>query len=496
MSESKMAEPDIQPMSAEDVLASKPPPSYEEAMGQFVTSVKETQDESPPLSYIDIMPRMTDQGNMKNNMPPAFEKFSDIMRGANMWLQSNPALRVWKCETVERKVELGPVVHLDSTLHHESSGGANVYVFGVRLWLTRRTDPKEDIQELCLLNVPPPVKEIPVTIGHCGPFMGMGMGMEGMGMYPVMHFGRLGRRRMMVTQGMIQTYEGLSKACDSYNEATKADPLDGSILNVETTPVKFGDRFSGREADPDVTSWSESGKSGKLFSTKRFTNILRVFYVKGPPRHETLNMQTFLPKVLREPEWNRSAQFDTFDGVLAQTQQWLQSQSGVRVVSIETRDTEFHAGFGQPVVFNEDSADDIITSIKDRNLVHYLRVFYVSAPDATSYGSTALTSRLFVPIGTGGRRFETMTQTMDHINAWLSVVGQPLFSVETVPLLLTAGNRVDTSKADYKHTSRVGNYWLTCVRLYFPTPFQEPPPSALPASQSSHGQQSSSCRIL
>ena len=54
------------------------------------------------------------------------------MRGANLWLQNNPALRVWKCETVERKVEAGPTVHLESTVHHESSYGANCYVFGVR----------------------------------------------------------------------------------------------------------------------------------------------------------------------------------------------------------------------------------------------------------------------------------------------------------------------------------------------------------------------------
>ena len=58
--------------------------------------------------------------------------YSDIIRGANVWLQNNRGLQVWKCETVERKVELGPVVLLDSTVHHESSYGANCYVFGVR----------------------------------------------------------------------------------------------------------------------------------------------------------------------------------------------------------------------------------------------------------------------------------------------------------------------------------------------------------------------------
>ena len=80
------------------------------------------------------------------------------------------------------------------------------------------------MQELGLLNVPPPVKEIPVTMAYgTSGFMGMGVGMPFM---PVMRFG--GRGVMTVaTQGMFQTYEGLSKAVDSYNDVTKAEPLEG-----------------------------------------------------------------------------------------------------------------------------------------------------------------------------------------------------------------------------------------------------------------------------
>ena len=73
-----MEESSIQPVSAEDVEKSKPPPSYEEVMGQFLTSVSEREDDLPPLSYIDIMPRMVDPGNMKNKKPPTFEKFRSV----------------------------------------------------------------------------------------------------------------------------------------------------------------------------------------------------------------------------------------------------------------------------------------------------------------------------------------------------------------------------------------------------------------------------------
>ena len=69
-----MAE-EVHPVLAEDVQTSQPPPSYEEVMGQFVTSVTQGQDELPYLSYIDIMPRMVDPGNMKGNIAPTFERF-------------------------------------------------------------------------------------------------------------------------------------------------------------------------------------------------------------------------------------------------------------------------------------------------------------------------------------------------------------------------------------------------------------------------------------
>lgn len=471
------------------------PPTYEEVMGQYVTSVTQGETELPPLSFIDIMPLMMEPGNMKNKIPPTFQNFSSIMEGANMWLQSNPLLRVWKCETVERKVETGPTVHLDKTVHHESSFGANVYVFGVRLWLTKKLDPTEPVQELGLVSVPPPIKEIPVNIAHRDYGAGM-MGMYGgmMTSMPVMtmRFGRSRRGLTVVTSGTIQTYEPLSKAVDSFNEVIKSEPLPGTILNVETTDVKFGDRFSGREADPDVTSWSEKGGN---FKVRRFTKILRVFYVKGKPRNETLQMKTFLPRVTREPEWNIGAQFEPFEAVLSNAQRWLQTQSGVKMINIETRDAEYNGGFNQPVDINHESTDDFVTGMKDRNLVRILRIFYVTTPEMTSYSSTVLTSRLFVPCAVGERARESMTQTMARINAWLSFVGLPIFSVETVPYLMSGATNVSTDRCDYTHSTRSGNYWLTCIRLYLPAMFQEPPAHVLPPLPSSFNQ-SSSCAIM
>lgn len=54
------------------------------------------------------------------------------MATANQWLSSNPSYMVWKCETVEKKVDKGPLVDMDSMLHHDSTFGFNVYVRGLR----------------------------------------------------------------------------------------------------------------------------------------------------------------------------------------------------------------------------------------------------------------------------------------------------------------------------------------------------------------------------
>jgi hypothetical protein len=62
---------------------------------------------------------------------------------------------------------------------------------------------------------------------------GMGLGMMGAGVMgegmigmPVMKFGWRGRA-MVLTTGMIQSYEELDKAVESFNTECQADPLQG-----------------------------------------------------------------------------------------------------------------------------------------------------------------------------------------------------------------------------------------------------------------------------
>lgn len=53
------------------------PSSFRGILGQVSTSVKPNQQyhDLPPLSFIDIMPQLVNKGNLKQKIPPTFQKF-------------------------------------------------------------------------------------------------------------------------------------------------------------------------------------------------------------------------------------------------------------------------------------------------------------------------------------------------------------------------------------------------------------------------------------
>lgn len=57
---------------------------------------------------------------------------STLIGAANYWLRANPSYGVWKCETVERKVETNGGIVMDKMIFHESTYGFNVLVRGLR----------------------------------------------------------------------------------------------------------------------------------------------------------------------------------------------------------------------------------------------------------------------------------------------------------------------------------------------------------------------------
>ncbi|GFO42146.1 hypothetical protein PoB_006865100 [Plakobranchus ocellatus] len=476
---------DVTPILPDDVNSGKAgpaPPSYEEVMGQYETSINSSQSDIPSLAYIDIMPRILKRGNLKNNVMPTFQPFQEMVNGANSWLANNPNLAVWKCETVERKVlpgqnEAGVLVDLDSMNHFESAWGCNCYVFGIRLWLTQRPADQKGAQEIGLVNITPTPKEIPYTSVH------------------QMGFGGLGVRHYMSTYRVhtLLTYEGLRKCVQDFNAKVKDNPIPGSILNVETATLKFAEGWGIQSAESvaEMSSWHEvSGMTGR-----RLTQVLRLFYVKGPSTTPQIEIAEFVPTQISQSGLGKSARFADFKDAEHSLAEWLRQQSGIKILNIETREAKYSTFFNQTLELNTDSTDDFDFPMFQTSKLRFLRVFYTSAPSVSSFMHTALTTRLFPPVrlNKGKKRFESMVETMARIDAWLKVTGLPIFGVETVSFLDEGPSSF--TKSQYSLRGFVGKNWVTAIRLYFPTAFLEPSPELLPPLPQGNGG-SSTCTLF
>ena len=64
--------------------------------------------------------------------------------------------------------------------------------------------------------------------------------------------------------------------------------LTGKILTVETLRIKYTDTWQSNYLDPDDSHYSENAKASKLY-----LEILRVYYVRGPPCHESIGKPVY-----------------------------------------------------------------------------------------------------------------------------------------------------------------------------------------------------------
>lgn len=452
------------PTLPEYVEQSMPPPSYEEIMGhQTQTSVQhETTSDIPPLAYVDIMPRLLEKGNIKYKVAPKFDKFSYTMEVANEWLRTNPGYAVWKCETVERKVDAGhpggpPVIEMDKTTIHHATYGFNVFVRGVRMWLVKKTDGTPP-QQLGLMNVVPDKKIIEWASYRHRAFM----------------LDDPFYRSHVVSRHFV-TYDDFTETIVKLNSRLKANPLPGTILNVEGATMKtfvYGDDVS---LDPDDTSYSSEHKM------KRSTQILRIFFIRGPPSHEEIHLQEIVPEMTRPGAGFSNPQWQSWAEVNGKLGGWLSNSRGVRVVNIQAYNAKVSRGIERAVIMT-DCTDEIQSSFLARDYVKILRVFYTTGSPIQSQPVVNFSSRLFVPARIGRRTFEGMAQTMYRIEAWLRAAGLPIYNVETVQYLLVEHKPfgVEFDKCAWSENPNLGNIFVTAIRVYFPCTYMEPDPRLLP----------------
>ncbi|XP_062599009.1 uncharacterized protein LOC134260480 [Saccostrea cucullata] len=459
-------------ITTEDVINSLPPPSYEDIMGhQAQTSAKTdvSKEELPPLAYIDIMPRCLHPGNMKGRVPPEYDKFSTLIQASNHWLRENPMYGVWKCETVERKVEPSGEVIMESMLFHEATYGFNVYINGIRLWLYARDKSSSPPQQLGLYSRVPDKVSIP--------------------------FAFYGRRRFH-GPALVQTiasYEGLRTTVDKLNKELKSKPIGGTILTVECAVIKAAEGYEKLDVDPDNTVFHENG--GK---SRRYTQILRIFYIIGTSAQETFELIDVIPKVTHKPGMGTPARFETYDETLERLSKNPPSElKEGRIVNIQTHISKYREVMGEVDVLSNDT-DDFVFGTAEGKQLQIIRIFKVNGSSTNSF-PPGLSTKLFLPVRTGPKSFENMQQTMYRIEAWLRATGVPVYTVDTVSYLFKQHSPlgVDNSKSNVISPAGVGKHFVTAIRVYFSQPFQEPDPALLPPVYPwTPSSGSSSCSIL
>lgn len=483
---------------ANDAAFLLPPPTYEEVMGVYQTSMNPPPAELPPLAYIDIMPRCLKTGNIKGKIPPTFDQFSAIIAGANKWLKDNPGMVPWKCETVERRVDVtadGNLTYdLDAMIRHDSAFGYMVYIRGIRMWLTKNPNPSSTPQQLGLLNWVPKAEDTDIELTN------IKENESGQKMvYTNARMLRNARIGMMKAQWGIQdwSFQGLRETIEELNKKLKDSPLPGSILTVESSSIKASEGlFGGNQLDPEASVSTED-----KMKFRRMTQIIRVYYIVGQPANEQIDMKDFVPEVTELPSVTKPPKFEYVSKTMQDLAHWIPQNQGVRIVNIQQYDAFVHKTWDKVSVAS-DSTDEVMSMFGDgQRMVRTFRVFYVkSSNQGAPVSPTFVTSRLFLPARTGRRSFENMNRTIERIDVWLRVTGMPVYSVETVQYLLQEARTdgADTEKSDYCIPTTSGKHWITAIRVYFPGMFQEPDPSLLPPLPQGSGKDgsSSSCVIV
>lgn len=289
------------------------------------------------------------------------------------------------------------------------------------------------------------------------------------------------------------SYEGLKTTMEKLNNELKSEPVGGTILNVECAVIKAAEGFERLEVDPNNTVFHENG--GKL---RRYTQIIRIFYVIGSPAQETIDLVDVIPKVTHKPGMGTPAKFESYDEAMERLSRNPPSELREgRVVNLQTLFPQYKEFAGEVDVLANDT-DDFVTGSLNRKQMQILRIFRVNGSSPRPF-PPSLSTKLFVPVRTGSRSFETMLQTMFRIEAWLRVTGSPIYNVETVSYLFNehSSSGVDASKSSVVSPVGVGKHFVTAIRVYFYQQYQEPDPALLPPVFSwTESSGSSSCTLL
>lgn len=427
-------------------------------------SQDEIQEELPPLTYIDFYPQCF--GSDFEGKDPTYAEFQSVMEQANQWLRSMPQFVTVKSETVEHK--LNPTdfsLDPDATLLHFSSHGKNIYLRGLRLWLMPKKDLQVPIQQLAYITVLPDHASGDLSSTLAG--LVTNASMRGQ------------------PDHLLPSFNSMKTTMEKLNNHLQSKSLPGKILTVETVMFKVAESASVDKLNTEATLWTESGKHSRTYLFG-----VRVFYVVGQSEFEKIGYYDEVPLSVQDPDGlGMRIKFAPFAQTVGRAASWLQTQQNMRAVNFQSirLKVERPNGAGPFVIDSQVAGYSEAPSLVESRFIKFLRIFFVKGqkgdvPDI--YSSTNLTTRLFVPEKKGWRQFESFSKTQQRVIQWLNATGIPVLAMETVryPVNLDAyvGTGVDEERADQVVNSYSGQYTLTCIRLYFPRQFKEPPPEIVP----------------
>ncbi|XP_059146497.1 uncharacterized protein LOC131934377 [Physella acuta] len=416
-------------------------------------------EELPPLTYKDFVPECL--GVTIEGKEPDYAEFSTVIEQANQWLQTVPQFTVFKCETISVKLGADFVVENDVTLSHQSSNGRNVYLRILRVWLIKKQDLESPVQQLGYITVLPEHSSGDLTT--------------------YLNSLATSAANKQLVDLMIPSFDNIKQTLEKINRHLLSKPIPGQILNMETLVLKCQEASTTDKLDTEKATYTEGGGNSKLFLYG-----FRIFYVVGKPSLETVGFYDEQPDIFQTKEdFGLKIKFATFNQTLAKAAKWLKKQKGIRVTNIQSVTVKLDrnkCGSGPWSLETTVPGYTENQSLVESRYTKIIRIYYVNDPktkQTARYADVTMASRLFIPQRIEGRMFEGFSKTLTRTIKWLHKTGLPLFACETVKYHLTndsEGQGFNDERLDYMVNTYHGQLYISCIRLYFPCTFEEPPP--------------------
>ena len=206
-----------------------------------------------------------------------------------------------------------------------------------------------------------------------------------------------------------------------------------------------------------------------------FLLVIRIFFILGQPLHEKVGLADFAPLSLNRLNG------ESYSDILRRASLWCSQQVGVRFTNVQSIEMKLKCG-----ELDTQRTSYTQHSEKSTKFAKFLRVAYVksnmtvnlppSPPLLLSYRCfppCQLTAASLLHNGT----FESMSQTVTRIAAWMGLTNAAILNIETCAVPIGLGHDATYS---YKRAGEANISRVLCIRVYLDGVYEEPHSSQLP----------------